>query len=236
MTNAFNIYCDESSVEGNHKHRYMVIGAFVIPRNKKKEFLSEMNIIKKEHSHREVKWSKLSKASVSIAKQIIDLFFEADYASYTSIVIKKDLVQLEQFHNGSMELAFYKFYYLLLRHKMHSGYKYYISLDKKPVSIKNRVGVLKNFLSAYIKSSRTDCVIKSLQEYPSDENSLIQVADLFTGAIASKYNFDPSTKSSSKKEILKYLEDKLGRGIDTPTDYFESKFNVFCWKPKKVLQ
>lgn len=234
MSKVFNIYCDESSVEGDGKHQYLVIGAFIIPRDKKKVFLSELHGIKNEHALREVKWSKTSNASLSIAKQVVDLFFRSEYASFTSIVINKKKVALDQFHNGSMELAFYKFYYYLLRHKMQSGCKYYISLDKKPVSIKNRVGVLKNFLAAYIKSSRTDCVIKNLQEYPSDENELIQISDLFTGAIAASYNFGLSLKSVSKNELIKYIEKVLGRKISTPTSYIEEKFNVFLWEPKKI--
>jgi len=104
-------------------------------------------------------------------------------------------------------------------------------LDKKPVAVRNRVGVLKNFLTGFIKSSREDCVVKHLQEYPSNENKLIQLSDLFAGAVASKFNFNNDEKSESKKELIRYIETKLDRQLNTGTSYFEDKFNVFAWKP-----
>lgn len=233
MSKIFNIYCDESSVEGDSKHSYMVIGAFFIPRDKKREFLNNYLKISGKTQFRELKWSKISQANLSTIKKIIDLFFNTDYANYSCIVVNKKKVDLKSYHQNDKELAFYKFYYLLLKAKMHSGCKYYIYLDKKPVSLQNRVGVLKYFLSGFIKSERQDCIIKHLQEYSSTENKLIQISDLLTGAVASRFNFPERNKSLYKKEVIKYIETKLNRSLLVKTGYFESKFNVFIWRPYK---
>ena len=234
MTNIYNIYCDESSVDNDDKHRFMVIGAFIIPRNKKKAFTSLFKSLHTQYTFKEIKWTSMSNASLKISKQIIDLFFQTDYVSFTAIIIDKKKMNLDKYHDGNKELAFYKFYYLLLKHKLHSGNKYYISLDKKPVSVQSRVGVLKSFLTGFIKSSREDCVIKHLQEYSSQENILIQIADLFTGAIAAKFNFGDQIQSSSKKLFIHYLEEKLEQKLNKGTSYFESKFNIFIWKPNTL--
>lgn len=228
MITSINVYCDESSVE-NTNTKFMVIGALVIPRVKKKSFLEEYKNITREHNFSELKWTKISKASLPLYKKIIDLFFDKDYTSFYSIIVNKQQVDLKTYHNNDNELAFYKFYYLLLKEKLASNSKYYICLDKKPVSVKSRVGVLKNFLKAFVSSSRTDCVIKHVQEYSSKENSLIQMADIFTGVVASKFN--QNTKNIEKLELIKYIENKIGRQIDKQSSLKEHKFNTFIWKP-----
>lgn len=234
MTNAYNIYCDESSVDGDKKLRYMVIGALIIPRDKKVEFLTKLNSIKSKHRVGEIKWSNTSKASLELSKQIIDLFMKTDYSIFGAIVVDKSKINYEFYHEGSKELAFYKFYYILLKHKLQSGNKYYIYLDRKPVSVQNRVGVLKSFLTGFIKSFRQDAVIKHLQEYPSNQNALTQIADLFTGVVASKFNLGNQLKSAAKRSLIEHLEKTLKRDLSTSTSYFENKFNIFVWKPKNI--
>ncbi|MBI2066008.1 DUF3800 domain-containing protein [Candidatus Woesebacteria bacterium] len=233
MSDQFNIYCDESSVDGDKERRYMVIGALIIPRDKKKDFSNKFKSIIEKHSVGEIKWTNISKSSFKVSQQVADLFFGTEYASYTAIVVDKSKIDFEFYHEGSKELAFYKFYYILLKQKLYSGNKYYIYLDKKPVSVANRVGVLKSFLTGFIKSFRNDCVIKHLQEYPSHENKLIQITDLFTGAIASEFNIGDKLKSNSKKEFIFNLEKKLNRKLNVGTSPIEAKFNVFIWRPSK---
>lgn len=229
---SFNIYCDESSVDGDKLHRYFVIGALIIPRNKKVELKNNLEELKKKHSISEIKWNNLSDASLKLAQSILKLFFKIEYISFNAIVVDKNKVNYEFYHEGSKELAFYKFYYFLLRNRLLNECRYYIFLDKKPVSVQNRVSVLKAFLTGFIKSSRQDCVIKHLQEYSSSENLLIQVSDLLTGAVASKFNFGDKLKSKSKKNVIKAIEKSIGRKINTPTSYSEKKFNIFYWQPK----
>lgn len=233
MDKTFNIYCDESSIEEDKKLPYMVIGALIIPRNKKPEFIKKYKQILTKHKFNEIKWSKLSQISLPVVKNLVDLFFKTYYASYHCIVVDKTRLNLALFHEDDKELAFYKFYYILLKNKLYSNSKYYIYLDKKPVKVKNRVGVLKGFLTAFVKSSRDNCVIKHLQEYPSTENKLIQLADLFTGAVASKYNHKIKGKNEAKKDLIKYIEKARRKRLDRPSAYSENKFNVFVWRPKK---
>ena len=138
-------------------------------------------------------------------------------------------MDLQQYHNNDNELAFYKFYYLLLKEKLHSNAKYYIYLDKKPVKEKNRVGVLTGFLKAYTSSSRTDCNIRHIQEYSSRENKLIQIADIFTGAVAAKFN--QSSTSIPKVKIIDYIEQQRKKPLTVSSSLLENKFNVFIWQP-----
>ena len=229
----FNIYCDESSIEADKKRRFMVIGALIVPRRKKPDFLKQYQKVLSRHSFNEIKWVKVSEASLPVIKEIVDLFFQTDYANYYCIVVDKTKVDLKLHHNDDKELAFYKFYYILLKNKLRSNCKYYIYLDKKPVKVKNRVGVLKGFLTGFVESSRQDCVIKHLQEYSSSENKLIQISDLFTGAVASKFNYSEAEKSKSKRNLIKYIEKIRKKTLEKPSGYFEEKFNVFVWRPKK---
>lgn len=228
----YNIYCDESSVDGDKLHRYFVIGALIFPRIYKNAYLKKINLSRKEHVIKEIKWSKLSQSSFKLSKSFVDFLLTSPDVAFYAIVVDKTKINYEFYHEGSKELAFYKFYYTLLKNKIRSGNRYYIYLDKKPVAVQNRVGVLKNFLTGFIKSFRQDCVIKHLQEYPSEENIFIQISDIFTGAVASSFNFQNKGKSSPKLQLIKYIETKIRRKLNTKTAYTENKFNVFVWNPK----
>lgn len=227
--NVYNIYCDESRVE-NPKSKKMVIGALILPRQRKKEIVKHIKDIYKEHNfHYELKWTKVHKRYSNFYKDIINFFVDEKDLSFRCIVINKEKVKLDKYHNDDSELAFFKFYYLMLRTKLFNQNKYYIFLDRKPTRDKNRVRVLRAFLELYILRHRAKCNIKHLQSYDSRENVLIQIADFLTGLIGFACN--ENRKDSPKNVFVQYLEKKTGKSdLCVTSSLNEDKFNVFMWR------
>lgn len=229
--NIYNIYCDESRVE-NPESRKMIIGALILLRQKKKELAKQIKAIYQKHDFNyELKWTKVHKKYIDFYKDIIDFFVNEDNLSFRCIIVDKDKINLNEYHGNDPELAFFKFYYLMLRAKLLSQNKYYIFLDKKPTRDKNRVRALHAFLDMYILRSRTKYNIKHFQAYNSKENVLLQLADFLTGIMGFACN--ENKKRSSKNVLIEYLKKKIGKSNLCSTSFLkEEKFNVFVWRPK----
>ncbi len=233
MTNnlltSFNIYCDETRVE-NPDSTKMVIGALILPREQKQRATDLIKKAKKKHGFfQELKWNKVGDKYLSFYKKIIDLFLSESGLDFRCIVVDKSKVQYDAFHNGDQELAFFKFYYLMLRQRLSDFNQYYIFLDKKPTRDKNRARSLHAFLQSYVLLHTNNCNIKHLQSYSSKEVELIQLSDFLSGLMGFACN---ERKSDQAKSLLvKYLKAKLSREhLCRTTVLSEEKFNVFVWK------
>lgn len=229
----YNIYCDESRVENTDSHK-MVIGALFLSRPKKDRVVTEIKEIFAKHGFiYELKWSKVGKKYADFYKELIDYFLSNEYLSFRGIIVDKRKVQFKKYHNGSLETAFYKFYYMMLKAKLISQNEYYIFLDKKPSRDRNILNALNHFLEFHIFKNKKDCKIKHLQAYDSDSNLLIQLSDFFTGMLGFTCN-DCELKNSFKSEVVKYFEGKSGRKNLCRTSFLsEDKFNIFVWIPKE---
>lgn len=228
---AYNIYCDESRVENRDSDR-MAIGALIIPREKKKELARRVRQIFEKHAFRgELKWAKTSDRFTGFYRDILDYFLSCVDMQYRCIVVDKSKLDYSAYHNDDAELAFFKFYYLMLRQRLSNFKRYYVILDKKPTRDKNRARALHSYLKSYTLLYRKSSTIVHLQAYPSHENILLQIVDYITGLVAHAVN--TSERDSVKLEIVQYLKGKLGRrSFLYSTPLLEEKFNIFVWKEK----
>lgn len=232
MERNYNIYCDESRVE-NRDSKYMVIGALFIPRKEKNKIARDLNRIFQKHNFgNELKWVKTGKKKLEFYKDIIDYFSVNSNLHFRCIIVDKTKIDLERYHNNDEEMAFFKFYYLMLRAKLLSGNRYYIFLDKKPTREKRRAVSLYSYLRSFIVLHKADCHIRHLQAYDSKNNNLIQLIDFLTGMVSYDYN-ENKDKKSAKVKIINYTKQKLNRkSLCEDTYLSEDKFNVFVWDPE----
>jgi len=224
----YNIYIDESSID-NPKNDFMIIGGIFIKRELRDELKVKIKEIRKKHNYyAELKWSKFNKKLLPFWKEIIDLFFgySDELLQFHSIVVDKTRVAYDIFHSWDKEEAFYKFAYQLLQYKFKNNSLYYLFLDNKDNSDKNRLKDLERFLGIVLEKRYSDSNIKHVQSYCSKEVQLIQLADFFTWAIwYVKNNF---WESDAKKEIISYVCKKLWKKtLDFRSNRDEHKFNIF---------
>lgn len=225
-----NAYFDESRID-NPESNFMVCGGVFIERKYAKQIRRDIRTILTESNfHGEVKWVKTDNEKIATYKKIIDYFFElpAYKASFNCIVVDKREISLVKYHNGDHELAFYKFIYQLLKKRIKPDTKYYLIFDYKPTKVKERLSDLGSYLDdfMYIEHAKTS-KIKHIQGYNSDENVLIQLADLFSGAVA--YSFNESASKQPKYILATYIASKIGhKDLEFCSSPSEKKFNIFA--------
>lgn len=229
LKNIYNIYCDESRTDNTDSQK-MVIGALIILRGNKKTIVKDIKSIYQKHNFSyELKWTKVHKKFFNFYKDIIDYFVSANDLKFRCIIVDKTKVQFKKYHNEDSELAFFKFYYLMLKAKLLDNNVYYIFLDKKPTRDKNRARALHAFLDSYILWNKKNCSINHFQAYDSKNNVLIQMADFLAGLVGFANNSREST-ISPKEKVAKYLKVKLQiKNFNAYSFLSEEKFNIFVW-------
>ncbi len=220
----FEVYCDESCLEAlknKTEHFYMGIGGVWMPADMRDKFKTELKQIKSKYNvHGEFKWNKVSPRYLSMYKEIIDFFFNADYLRFRVILVESDKVNLVNFHNSDAELSFYKFYYQMIKTWIYDFNLYDVFLDLKKNRNKGRLKELENFLD----KANFFSDVRTVQGLPSNQSLGIQLADLLTGIITAKFN--NKTSSPTKLELIRYVESRLGNVIQS-TSKNEEKLNVF---------
>ncbi|MCX6737018.1 MAG: DUF3800 domain-containing protein [Candidatus Parcubacteria bacterium] len=221
MNNIYNIYCDESYID-NPRANFMIIGALFVRRDEVPNIKNKIKELQNRYYIRgELKWVKTSKKSLKFYEELFKYLFslEASVLCYKCIVVDKREINYKKYHNDDKELAFYKFYYELLRNKLEADKNYYIFLDFRPSKSKQRI---KEFLTIVCGN-----VIKHIQSYPSDNNIFIQITDVITGAIG--FSKNKLGTSENKKKLISILVKFLGKkDLEFCSPLNEEKFNIFC--------
>jgi len=227
----FNVFCDETRIENNDS-KNMVIGATFIPRLQSRRISNDIKKLFLKYSFkRELKWSKIDKNYSALYYKIIEYFIHEASINFRCIIVNKGNIKYEVYHDNDKELAFFKFYYLMLKRKLLDNNSYYIFLDRKPTRDKNRARALKSYLNSYILLNRSKCNIKHLQAYSSRENLNLQLNDFLTGLIGYSANLSTADRGSIKYNLVSFFKSKIGiKDLNRTTPLFESKFNIFVWK------
>lgn len=205
----------------------MGIGAILIPRWYKKRLVDTIKDIKTKYNIiGEMKWRKVSPAYVEFYKEIIDFFIREEVINFYAIVVDKDKVDLAKYHDGNEELAFYKWYYFLLKKKFETWATYYIYLDFKVKQDKKRVQKLQSFFD--IQSEIEHFEIKKVEERKSDNHELIQLADFLIWAVCYAYNNKNEKPSKAKEELIAYICEKVWKEtLASKSPLSEKKLNIF---------
>jgi len=220
---SFNIYCDESR-QTNPDDTYMVIGAISCRRDQKAHIFHKINTLKKEHRvWPEFGWKKISENRKDFYMSMIDLFLFENPLAFRCIVVDRNVLDHETYNRGDEELGFYKIYYQMLIHWLKPGHTYSIYCDTKFNKIRGRFIDLRDIMRRKLSGKAR---IMSLEQVSSTNQPLIQLADLFTGAVG--YSWNGRTGSEFKLEFCNELATKIGlSGLNVTTKRTEEKFNIF---------
>jgi len=216
MNKTFNFYCDESNHLENDGMPNMLIGYVSCAYNQVKLHSEAIRRLKEEHHMPyELKWNNLSKSAYPLYNDIVDYFFATDL-QYRAIVIDKKQIKHGDF-NQDHDDFYYKMYYQLLSKKIQTEHNYNIYLDVKDTRSAKKVNGLKNYLNKNYVS------VRNLQNIRSHESELLQISDLFTGALG--YHLRGLNKVIAKNKIIEKIA-KHSKHPLNKTSYNE-KFNLF---------
>lgn len=218
--NVVNYYCDESCHLQNDNKRYMVIGYISIPYNRIKIIKEDIKKLREKHNNSlEIKWTKLNSWNQRFYNDLVDLFFDRDYINFRAIIVDKNRYIADK-SGHDYDRFYYLMYYQLIYHKLDFNYKYNIYLDIKDDLSNYRIKDLEKILNYSMGT------ILKIQHVRSHEVELIQLCDLFIGAISFKLNF-PENNTTVKKALIGEIERLSGCSLDTQTPKFKRKFNLF---------
>ena len=248
----YKIYCDESNI--HEKGRYKLFGGIWIKKELGWEFVDNfLTKCEKEglpNNIGHIKWtktpSKPSDKHMFMYKTLVDLYFKYNEENPENMFFRSVVVdpsydfKHEFYHKKDYEIGFYKVYYQLIFHTIEVQHEYHIRVASRPVdkkrknlTEKERLVVLQEKLNNKLCP---DSPARSIEARSARERILIQLADIFIGAIGFHWNSE-HLKAKSKKGKLylaKYIANKLKtNNLRFTTSKNNRRFNIFYLNPKK---
>lgn len=229
MSKIYNLYIDESCHLEHDGCSVMCIGYTKIEYEKYPIVKETIKKIKLKHkTATEIKWSKLSMSRLPLYKELIDFFCSSAITFRCVLVKNKSNLDHATFNRGDHNAFYYKMIYLLLNNKyiIPTDENYRVILDIKNTKGRESLTELDKCL---INKNEGNSPFRYFQHIRSLENELLQLTDLFIGAIAykSRKEHQKTNTSKVKCEVIDYLEMKTGYALDDGTIPWEPKFNIF---------
>lgn len=233
MDEMFNIYCDESCHLENDGQPIMALGAIWCPQSEVSRLSQEISNIKIKHDAKgELKWVKVSKSRQIFYFDLINWFFKEPALRFRALVVlNKSQLNHENFNQSSHDTFYYKMYFSLLSKLLSPINKYDIYLDIKDTRSRLRNKQLKEVLCNDVYDF-TGQMIGKIQNIHSNESQLIQLTDLFLGALTYKHR--DLRENITKLDIIHLIETKLSypSTLMESTPLTEEKFNLFLFSPQ----
>lgn len=216
----YKIFCDESNHLLNDKSKVMVNGAICIREDEVEEVNRYIKHLKKKHKYyNELKWTKVINKQKDFYIELIDYFFNSNMLfKATFIPNKKEAIHKQ--YGYTFDEFYYIVYHYTIRNFIDGQNNYKIYLDYKDINGGKRIKKMKEIFN---NIGSTDIFI-----IQSQEAQILQLCDLFIGAISYKNRDDIEHTSEIKSFIIEYLEEKLGYELVGTAPWVE-KFNIFRW-------
>ena len=222
-----NLYCDESN-HLQHNSNMMTLGYISCPVYKVREYNEKIRNIKERNGLNkkcEIKWTKVSRSKVNFYRELIEMFFNDDDLKFRCIIADKSVLDYNKYritHDG----WYYRMYYLLLGKSLFENNRYNIYIDKKDTCSVNKVRELKKILkNSYYDFAST--MISKVQQVDSKEIEIIQLNDIFVGAVGYCNNHFQS--SDIKLEMVEMIRSYSNSDLLSSTPLSQNKFNLFVW-------
>lgn len=222
MPESFRIFCDESCHLENDKQPFMVLGGLKVDEKGYHDILEKIRQLRTQFKMgTEFKWIKISRSRIGFYHALIDLFLKEPVLEFRAVIVNKSVLKHDQFNNGEHDLFYYKMFYYVIDHFINTDDGYRAFFDYKDTKSKLRLAELKTVFDNKYRN-KSDILLQSIR---SNESQLIQLTDIFIGAIA--YKVRQLNTSQAKLSIADYLEEKTQYPLTCSTPLFEKKFNLF---------
>jgi len=186
-----DIYIDESSHTG---HRYLVLGAIVAATEDVPKVCAQIQAARlPELPARKMKWTKVSIAKLPAYRRAVDAFFalrRTRTADFHALVVDTTKQRHAVFNQGSSEIGFNKEIYQLAMKcgRLYEGV-FHVYPDRRTTT--QTTEQLRLMLNRGIKKNygdRRDWPFRRLQFREPEDCVLLQLADVFAGALAFRLN------------------------------------------------
>lgn len=229
MTQAYNVYCDESCHLENDHQPVMVLGGVWCLQDKAREIAVRVREIKLQYglpASFEIKWGKVSPAKAEFYRAILDYFFDDDDLHFRAWVANKTNLRHADF-GQSHDDWYYKMMFGLLEPILSPNARYRIYLDKKDTRSARKVAKLHDVLCNSLYDFDR-AIVERVQVIESHAVEQLQLSDLLLGAIA--YANRGLNGNAGKNALIARIRERSHYSLTRPTLLREQKLNLFIWE------
>ncbi len=217
-----HFYCDESCHLPADGESNMLLGLLACPAERIATSHAALRDLAKTSGlepHFEAKWTKLSPARLPHYLSLLEWFFapEQEALAFRALVLPDKARLYAALPDTARDHLYYRLYYQLLRGAVEPENRHRIFLDTKDTRGGQKIAKLRDLLQIDAGDSlQTAKAVQDIQLVRSHEIGLLQLTDLFLGAIA--YARRGSQTSPAKLAFIRVLEEKIGSPLtaDTP--------------------
>jgi hypothetical protein len=225
-------YIDESS---QNNHRYFVLGAIILPKTLVDQICVQIATARlPELPAGEMKWGKVSATKLPAYKRVVDLFFDRARGNtwhFHSLVVDTTKVDHAMFNLGSRDIGFNKEIFQLARKfgRVYPTLLFHVYPDRRTTT--QPTEELRLMLNRHIRKDgdTRDWPYRRLQFRDSKATPLLQLADIFSGAIAFQLNEHHKSPGASpaKMALASHILQKAGIGDPACDTSIAGKFTIW---------
>ena len=207
----------------------MVIGAIYCRDLYLKKIYADIKKIKLSNGFTtdyEIKWTRITRGNLVLAIDLIDYFFNNPKLRFRAYVIDKSDLDHDNYSQDH-DIWYYKMFYKTLEFIIEQGFETNIYLDIKDTKSGKKMFELKRILNLHSNNSGYGKVLK-IQAMQSKQSQLIQLTDLFIGAL--RYINEDFLSSENKTKVVEHLKTKSGQNLISNSTLSNKKFNIFLWQ------
>ena len=225
-----HFYCDESCHLPADREPNMLLGLLACPAEQVATAHASLRAIATSggfEPHFEAKWTKLSPARLPHYLALLDWFFapEQESLAFRALVLPDKTRLYAALPETARDHLYDRLYYQLLRSAVELENRHRIFLDTKDTRGGQKIAKLRDLLQIDAGDSlQTAKAIQDIQLVRSHEIGLLQLTDLFLGAIA--YARRGSQTSPAKLAFVRVLEEKIGSPLTADTPPGSAKFII----------
>jgi hypothetical protein len=231
------LYCDESCHLPNDHTNLMVLGTMYCEADKKRQIFDEIRQIKLKHNlsqYFEIKWTQVSPAKIDFYIELVEYFFGSKELKFRSVVAKEkeNLDHFKYNHNDYNEW-YYKMYFLLLDKIVFPDNCYDVFIDIKDTHGGKRLRVLQDALCNNKYDFKQE-VIRHVNQIHSHESEILELCDLFIGALSYYHRgLYHKKRNGAKSKLIDLISTKRDLPLKYSSPQEEMKFNMFIWLPRR---
>jgi hypothetical protein len=206
------VYIDESS---QSNHRYLVLGAIILDSADANDTNAALQTARlPELPNGTMKWTKVSAAKLAAYKRAVDVFFETQKRTtldFHSLIVDTTKQKHRLYNQGSREIGFNKeLFQLALKCGRLYNCLLHIYPDRR--STNQRTETLRTMLNFKLRKDgdKRDWPYRRVQFRDPEDSQVLQMADVFAGAIASCHNDPDGRVAPPKFELRNYILRKAG--------------------------
>lgn len=227
----YKIFCDESNHLYNDKSDLMVIGGICCP-NEEVEYINRyIKHLKHKHdANCELKWTKLNSHKKEFYRELLEFFFSrVDLRFNAQVVVNKSNLNHDKYNDGEADNFYYKMYYYALLPFLKPLEKFNLFMDYKDTKGGQRVKKLKEV----VRNTFYGSIDLNFTIIHSHESQIMQLSDIFIGAIGYKNREDIDKNSEIKNYIIDLIESLNGSALNVSSPEWEEKFRIYRFRPRK---